>query len=81
VIDRAAIFFFDMECGFIVALFLCSRSTGVADHLLAFNERVCFRVIRKWLKGKWTGVEEDFTTNLPGFPDEITQSSDGNYTG
>lgn len=38
-----------------------------------------FRVIRKWLKGKKNGVEEDFITNLPGFPDGITRSSDGNY--
>ena len=48
------------------------------DHVLVV-ETCGFRVIRKWLKGKQTGKEEDFITNLPGFPDGITRSSDGNY--
>lgn len=48
------------------------------DYVLVV-ETCGFRVIRKWLKGKKTGVEEDFITKLPGFPDGITRSSDGNY--
>jgi len=48
------------------------------DYVLVV-ETCGFRVIRKWLKGNKNGIEEDFITNLPGFPDGITRSSDGNY--
>jgi hypothetical protein len=51
VIDRAAIIFFDMECGFILALFLCALGLHVRAWriisptvLVASNEIVCFRV-------------------------------------
>lgn len=45
------------------------------DYVLVV-ETCGFRVIRKWLK---SDKEEDFISNLPGAPDGITQSSDGNY--
>lgn len=43
------------------------------------NETYRYRVRRVWLDGATAGMDEVFTDNLPGFPDNINRSSDGTY--
>lgn len=42
-------------------------------------ETTGFRVIQYWLKGPRQGESDTLVDKLPGFPDGITKSSDGNY--
>jgi sugar lactone lactonase YvrE len=42
-------------------------------------ETMGFRVVRHWLAGPKQGQSETVISHLPGFPDGITRSSDGNY--
>jgi len=38
-----------------------------------------FRVMKHWLRGEKKGRTEELISGLPGFPDGISRSSDGNF--
>lgn len=48
------------------------------DYLLV-NETYRYRISRYWLKGNKKGTREVFIDNLPGFPDNITTNTKGEF--
>jgi ribose transport system permease protein len=49
------------------------------NHSFFFAETWGCRVSRYWLNGPKTGKVESILPNIPGYPDNINRSSDGNY--
>lgn len=58
-------------------------ANGVAlsqnEDFLVVNETYRFRILRYWLKGSRAGEWDVFVDNLPGYPDNITQSGRGTF--
>ncbi len=58
-------------------------ANGVAlsknEDFLLVNETYRFRILRYWLKGERAGEWDVFAENLPGYPDNITQSGRGTF--
>jgi sugar lactone lactonase YvrE len=58
-------------------------ANGVAlsqnEDFLLVNETYRFRILRYWLTGKRAGEWDVFVDNLPGYPDNITQSGRGTF--
>ncbi len=58
-------------------------ANGVAlsknEDFLLVNETYRFRILRYWLKGERAGEWDVFIENLPGYPDNITQSGRGTF--
>ncbi|HVU89982.1 MAG TPA: SMP-30/gluconolactonase/LRE family protein [Pirellulales bacterium] len=58
-------------------------ANGVAlsqnEDFLVVNETYRFRILRYWLKGERAGEWDVFADNLPGYPDNITQSGHGTF--
>ncbi len=49
------------------------------EDFLLINETYRYRITKLWLKGPKKGVREDFISNLPGFPDNITRTPNGDF--
>lgn len=49
------------------------------DDYLLFVETSRYRILKHWLKGEKKGTTEIFIDNLPGFPNGISKSKDGNF--
>lgn len=49
------------------------------ERFLLFCETSMYRVRRYWLTGDYAGQVDDFITNLPGFPDNITFNGTDTY--
>lgn len=49
------------------------------EDFLLINETYRYRITKLWLKGPKKGSREDFISNLPGFPDNITRSPSGDF--
>lgn len=58
-------------------------ANGVAlsadNRYVLVNETGSYRVLRYWLKGERQGTHDVFIDNLPGFPDNISRTRDGNF--
>ncbi|TGN07225.1 SMP-30/gluconolactonase/LRE family protein [Leptospira ilyithenensis] len=58
-------------------------ANGVAlsknEDFILINETYQYKVSRFWLKGKKAGIKEEFISNLPGFPDNITRNEKGEF--
>lgn len=58
-------------------------ANGVAlsreEDFVLINETYRYRIVRYWLKGPKAGSKEIFIDNLPGFPDNISRGSQGNF--
>ncbi|BDA77843.1 hypothetical protein LPTSP3_g07730 [Leptospira kobayashii] len=58
-------------------------ANGVAlsknEDFVLINETYQYKVSRFWLKGKKAGTKEEFISNLPGFPDNITRNEKGEF--
>jgi len=52
---------------------------GPNEDFVAVVESSGLRVLRKWLKGPKAGTVDVLIGDLPGFPDGISRSSDGNF--
>ncbi|WCL48450.1 SMP-30/gluconolactonase/LRE family protein [Leptospira sp. GIMC2001] len=58
-------------------------ANGVAlsknEDFVLVNETYRYRITKYWLKGSKSGTSEIFIDNLPGFPDNITRSDNGEF--
>jgi sugar lactone lactonase YvrE len=58
-------------------------ANGVAlakdESFVVINETYRFRLARHWLRGPKAGTTEPFGTELPGFPDGVSQSGRGTF--
>ncbi len=66
-----------------IALSDLAFANGVAlaanESYVLVNETMRYRVIRLWLTGEKAGQSDIFIDNLPGFPDNITETADGGF--
>lgn len=49
------------------------------EDFVLVNETGSYQVRRYWLKGEKAGSNDIFSSNLPGFPDNITAAADGGF--
>ena len=49
------------------------------EDFLLLSETSKYRILKYWLKGTKKGQSEVFMNNLPGFPNNINKSSNGNF--
>ncbi|KXX69053.1 SMP-30/gluconolactonase/LRE family protein [Flammeovirga sp. SJP92] len=49
------------------------------EQSILVSETSKYRILRYWIKGEKKGQSEVFLDNLPGFPNNLKQSSNGNY--
>jgi len=58
-------------------------ANGVAlaqdESFVLVAEFLAFRITRYWLKGEREGTHDVFVDGLPGYPDNITRTPDGNF--
>lgn len=49
------------------------------EDFLLINETYRYRITKLWLTGPKKGLTDDFISNLPGFPDNITRAPNGDF--